>query len=88
MSFGELLRSQTAQAHHVAEEQKNLDTHFVSRIVEGKKPVGVKWVFKVKTNADGSLDKFKALLVFKGFTQIDGEDFYLIFAPVSVTPQH
>ena len=25
-----------------------------------KKPVGVKWVFKVKTNADGNLKKFKA----------------------------
>ena len=44
----------------------------------GKKPVGVKWVFKVKTNADGSLDKFKARLVAKGLTQIEGEDFYQI----------
>ena len=48
-----------------------------------KKLVGVKWVFKVKTNADGNLDKFKARLVAKGFTQIKGEDFHQIFAPVS-----
>ena len=33
-NFGELLRSQTAQADHVAEELENLDTHFVSLIME------------------------------------------------------
>ena len=37
----------------------------------------------MKTNADGSLDKFKARLVAKGFTQVEGEDFFQIFAPVS-----
>ena len=78
-----MLRSLTPQADHVAEEPENLDTDFVSRIVEGKKLVGVKWVFNVKTNADGSIDKFKALLVAKGFTQIHGEDFYQIIAPMS-----
>ena len=42
----------------------------LTELPPGKKPVGVKWVFKIKTNADGSLDKFKARLVAKGFTQI------------------
>ena len=42
----------------------------LAELPPGKKPVGVKWVFKVKTNADGSFDKFKARLVAKGFTQI------------------
>ena len=55
----------------------------LTELPPGKKPVGVKWVFKVKTKVDGSLDKFKARLVAKGFTQIAGEDFYEIFAPVS-----
>ena len=55
----------------------------LTELPPGKKPVGVKWVFKIKTNANGSLDKFKARLVAKGFTQIEGEDFYQIFAPVS-----
>ena len=55
----------------------------LTELPPGKKPVGVKWVFKVKTNADGIMEKFKARLVAKGFTQIEGEDFYQIFAPVS-----
>ena len=48
-----------------------------------KKPVGVKWVFKMKTETEGSLDKFQARLVAKGFTHIEGENFFKIFAPVS-----
>jgi len=32
------------------------------------KSIGNKWVFKIKHRADGSIDKFKAHLVVKGFT--------------------
>ncbi|KAG7000349.1 Retrovirus-related Pol polyprotein from transposon TNT [Fusarium oxysporum f. sp. conglutinans] len=33
------------------------------------RPLTVKWVFKVKKNEDGNLDKFKARLVVRGFEQ-------------------
>ena len=34
------------------------------------KPVGIKWVFNVKFQVDGSVERYKDRLVAKGFTQI------------------
>ncbi|CAI7833883.1 unnamed protein product [Closterium sp. NIES-53] len=42
-----------------------------------------KWVFRVKTKADGTIDKFKACWVVRGFDQEHGRDFTETFAPVS-----
>ena len=51
-------------------------------IPEGIKPIKCKPVFKVKYNADGSVDKFKVRIVAQGFTQIEGVDYDSVFAPV------
>ncbi len=47
----------------------------------GANLVSTKWVFTVKLNVDGSVERFKARLVARGFSQIWGEDYNDTFAP-------
>lgn len=50
---------------------------------KGKKSVGCRWVYKTKFNSDGSIERHKARLVARGYTQTYGIDYEETFAPVA-----
>lgn len=49
----------------------------------GHKTIGVKWIFKLKKDAEGRIVKHKARLVAKGYAQEYGVDFDEVYAPVT-----
>jgi hypothetical protein len=48
-----------------------------------KKPIGCKWIYKPKFKSDGSIDKYNARLVAKGYSQTKGIDYAETFSLVA-----
>jgi hypothetical protein len=70
----------------MVEEMDALDKNEAWDIVEfpaGRKSIGSKWLFKKKFNAQGKVEKYKAWLVAKGYSQVEGIDFGEIFSLVA-----
>lgn len=68
------------KAEFLALEQNN--TWDLITLPLHKKPIGCKWVYKVKLKSDGSLERYKSHLVAKGYTQKHGIDYQETFSPV------
>ncbi|GAA0167155.1 transmembrane signal receptor [Lithospermum erythrorhizon] len=70
----------------VLEEMKALEknqTWILVNLLPKKKAVCCKWIFTVKYNEDGKVDRYKVRLVAKDFTQTYGIDFSKTFAPIA-----
>src|SRR6266700_216265 len=55
-------------------------TWTIVELPEGQKAIGSKWVYKTKHNADGTIERYKARVVAKGFNQRPGQDYFETFA--------
>ena len=70
----------------IVEEMKALEKNKIWEICtlpKGHKIVGYKWVFTLKYKADETLDRHKASLVGKGFTQTYGVDYSETYSPIA-----
>ncbi len=52
------------------------------KLPEGREAISCRWVFKVKHDGCGKIERFKGRLVAKGYSQKYGIDFEETFAPV------
>ncbi|CAH9105932.1 unnamed protein product, partial [Cuscuta epithymum] len=70
----------------VLEEMRALEknqTWELTKLPPNKHLVDSKWIFTIKYNSDGTIERYKARLVARGFTQTYGLDYEETFAPVA-----
>ena len=84
MNYEEASREE-AQKKAMIEEMQAIDRSNTWELVPppiGCKPIGLKWIFKLKRNSDGEVVRYKARLVVKGYSQKHGIDYDEVFALV------
>ncbi|KAL0298537.1 UNVERIFIED_CONTAM: Retrovirus-related Pol polyprotein from transposon TNT 1-94 [Sesamum radiatum] len=59
------------------------NTWVLADLPPGCKLSGCKWIFKKKMKGDGTIKKFKAILVIQGFRQRPGIDYFDTYVPIA-----
>ena len=72
----------SAMEKEIESLRKN-DVWELADLPKGRKVVGSKWVLKIKTDGEGSVERFKARLVAQGFSQKPGIDYDETFSLVA-----
>ena len=62
--------------------EKN-QTWTLTELPGGTKKIGVKWLYKTKYNEHRKINKYKARLVVKGYSQKYGVDYTKVFEPMA-----
>ena len=57
-------------------------TWVLTDLPHGRKPIILKWVYKLKKNTEGEIVRYKAMIISRGYVQKKGIDFEEVFAPV------
>jgi len=68
------------------EEMATLDVNATWELVvlpKDKKTIGCKWVYKVKHNINGFMNRYKTRLVAKGYAQTYGIDYEETYSPLT-----
>lgn len=71
-----------AMKHEIDAVEKN-GTWELTELPPGRKPIELKWIYKIKRDAAGQIIKHKARIVAKGYVQKQGVDYEEVFAPVT-----
>ncbi|KAL0408303.1 UNVERIFIED_CONTAM: Retrovirus-related Pol polyprotein from transposon TNT 1-94 [Sesamum radiatum] len=62
---------------------ENNNTWSLTPLPKGKQVIGSKWVYKLKLGPSGSVSRYKACLVAKRYTQVEGVDYTESFSPIT-----